>query len=205
MASSIDTYGELKTEIASWMARTDLTSKMDLFVQLAESAFNRTLRVPEMVATDDAFVVSAKRTAAPTGYLEMISARISVGGQWRDLDIEVVRQQVLMRGSYSGTPCTFSIIGQEIEVSPPPDGSYTLGLDYYEKIATITGSDAGTNDVLAAHPDLYLFRSLMNAAAFMRDEGRMATFAAAYQGVVGDIKIALRKSKQSTAMQVKAV
>ena len=203
MASSIDTYGELKAQIAGWMNRTDLTAMMDTFVQLAESSFNRNLRVPEMVKTNDAFSVSAKRTALPTDYLEMLAGRISIGGQWRDLDIETVREQTLLRGSVSGTPCTFAIVGTNLEVSPPPDGSYTLGLDYYGTISTITTGDSGTNSVLVAHPDLYLFRSLMNAATYMRDANRLASYSAAYQGIRGDIKTAMKKSKQSTAMAVK--
>lgn len=44
----INDYATLKTAIASWLARADLTAAIPDFIQLAETRFNRELRVRQM-------------------------------------------------------------------------------------------------------------------------------------------------------------
>lgn len=43
------TYSELKTNIASYLNRSDLTNELDIFIDQTEAELNRKLRVKEMV------------------------------------------------------------------------------------------------------------------------------------------------------------
>ena len=43
------TYDELKTQIADFLNRSDLTSKLDSFIDITEGELNRRLRTKDMV------------------------------------------------------------------------------------------------------------------------------------------------------------
>ena len=45
---ALDTYSNLKTEIASYLNRDDLTTNIDTFIDLAESRHAKDLRLREM-------------------------------------------------------------------------------------------------------------------------------------------------------------
>ena len=45
---ALDTYTNLKTAIANFLARDDLTSEIDDFIDLTEAEFNRELRIRAM-------------------------------------------------------------------------------------------------------------------------------------------------------------
>jgi hypothetical protein len=80
-------------------------------------------------------------------------------------------------------PLKFARPANELEVNTssddtPPDGgnanrpmrealSAALEFDYFQKIPALSsGADSGTNWLLAAHPDLYLFGALVEAEMF---------------------------------------
>jgi hypothetical protein len=50
---ALDTYSNLKTSIANYLNRSDLTSYLGDFITLTEARLNRELRVREMVNTDN--------------------------------------------------------------------------------------------------------------------------------------------------------
>ena len=45
---AISNYTELKTAVANWLDRDDLTDRIPEFIALAESRFNRLLRIRAM-------------------------------------------------------------------------------------------------------------------------------------------------------------
>ena len=46
---ALDTFSGLKSSIADWINRDDLTSVVPSFIVLAEATFNRTIRTRDMV------------------------------------------------------------------------------------------------------------------------------------------------------------
>ena len=69
---ALDTYSNLKTSIANYLNRSDLTAFLGDFILLTEARLNRELRVREMVNTDTSIttVAGTQSYALPTGYLE---------------------------------------------------------------------------------------------------------------------------------------
>ncbi len=65
---SVDNYGELKTAIANWAERDDLTSRIPEFIALAEDRIALDLRVRPMETSAD-ITISAQTAALPTGFL----------------------------------------------------------------------------------------------------------------------------------------
>src|SRR3954470_10100503 len=68
--SAIPDLDTLKSTVADWLDRDDLNSKVPIFIQFAESYFNRELRTPEMEKTA-LFSAEGEDTPLPDDYLAM--------------------------------------------------------------------------------------------------------------------------------------
>jgi hypothetical protein len=67
-------YGDLKTSVANWLGRSDLTTPIPDFVTLAHKQIMRDLRGHlRLQKRDTAFSISAEYVAAPTDFLELVS------------------------------------------------------------------------------------------------------------------------------------
>ena len=69
---AISTYAELQTAAANWLDRTDLSSRIPEFIDLAESTFNRTIRNHRMITKNDSYSLGARYVNLPTAPLEII-------------------------------------------------------------------------------------------------------------------------------------
>jgi hypothetical protein len=165
----ITTYGELKSAIASWLARDDLSAAIPDFVALFEAAANRRLRVRQMEIS--ATLAPADGVAAlPADYL--MWRRVTwTGSRRRELDYVHPSYLQAAFDAAAGTPRVFTIEGATLKIRPT-DGT-ALELDYFQKLPALSDAQP-TNWLLAAHPDLYLFGALVEAEAFNKDADKAA-------------------------------
>ena len=70
---ALNNYANLKTAIANFLARDDLTSEIDDFIDLTEADFNRRLRIRAMETVNTSFTIDAETEALPTGFLQVRS------------------------------------------------------------------------------------------------------------------------------------
>jgi hypothetical protein len=163
---SITDYASLQSSVASWLARDSLTSVIPDHIALFEARFQRQKRVRQM-ETHASLTISSQRTALPAGYLEMRALVLQTNPLAR---LELVTPDFLWShyaGSETGQPTAFSIIGGEIVVGPVPDASYTADIDYYS-FAPLSASNT-TNWLLTQYPDIYLFGTLVESFAYIRN------------------------------------
>ena len=73
---AITTYTELKTAIADWLNRADLTDQIPDFISLAESTLNDVMRSSFMSSSDTVAITSGRATL-PTDALELIFAQVA--------------------------------------------------------------------------------------------------------------------------------
>ena len=173
---AITTYAELQTATANWLDRTDLTARIPEFIELAEANFNRVIRQPDMVATDNSFSIAGRYTTLPTDTLEIVRIVLDLTPvivlEYLTPE-EISERRVSM--SATGKPYYFTVIGgssNQLEVVPSPDSTYTSSIVYYTRIAAL--SDAATSNwLLAAHPDIYLFGTLVEAEPYLKNDERM--------------------------------
>jgi len=170
---SLDTYANLKTEIADWLNKSNLTTRIDSFIDLAEAQINRDLRTQDMEAIASASVSSnpVDLTASPfTRYRKMRSVSIVVGGG--DVVLNYLSPD-LYKARYSatasGVPEYYTIIGSSLYLDPAPDQAYTYTAYYYQSLNPLSGTNT-SNWVLANHPDLYLYGSLSAARMFLKKQ-----------------------------------
>ena len=173
---AITTYAELQTATANWLDRTDLTARIPEFIELSEANFNRVIRQPDMVTKDDSFSIASRYNTLPSDTLEIVRIVLDLTPvvvlEYLTPE-EISERRVSM--SATGKPYYFTVIGgstNQLEVVPSPDSTYTSSIVYYTRIAALSDS-ATSNWLLAAHPDIYLFGTLVEAEPYLKNDERM--------------------------------
>lgn len=154
-------YGDLKSLIASYLHRTDLTTLMPTFVEHGRIRMCQDLRVPEMetsgtvtltagVGALSSDVVQIRHVQGPTMRLE-----------WADLD------QILRLTSESA----YTVTG--IDIRAP--GCGTVEVYYWGRPQTLVGAaDSATRTVLSLYPNVWLYAALVEAYVYIQDAANEA-------------------------------
>jgi hypothetical protein len=101
--------------------------------------------------------------------------------------------------SAEGTPSIYTIENDELNVRPVSDTP--IDLSYWQKVPALS-DDNTTNWLLTAHPDLYLFGSLVEAQMFTVDPEQAAIWKARRDEVFDEIASLGRKSQGGGAVRV---
>jgi len=201
---ALDTYSGLKTTIADYLNRDDLTSVIPSFITLAEAKFNRKLRVRQMVKRANA-TLDTQYFAFPSDFLQAKEFQLNTN------PITYLQYVTQNQGDYgsatqfvsAGKPQFYTIIGTQIQVIPTPDTGYTGELTYYGKIPVLSDSNT-SNWLLAYAPDLYLYGALLEASPYLKDDERLAVWSSLYINSIGDIEIADQRASVASTPIVRA-
>ena len=183
---ALSTYAELKTAVANWLNRTDLTDEIaDDFIKLTEADFNAKLRIRAMEQIDSITIDSETETV-PTGFISVRSFYILLSSVKHPLEYITPANMFETRGgSRSGRPRAYTIESdnetETFRFGPSPDTSYTGYLSYYKAISPLSVSNT-SNWMLANHPAVYLYGSLYHAANFLGgiDQGQLSQWLQMY-------------------------
>ena len=168
---ALSTYSELKSSVANWLNRSDLTDEIaDDFIKLTEADFNAKLRIRPMEQIDTITIDSETETV-PTGFIAVRSFYILSSSTKFPLEYITPHNMFEIRGgSRSGRPRSYTIESdnetETFRFGPSPDTSYTGYLSYYKAISALSVSNT-SNWMLANHPAVYLYGSLYHAANFL--------------------------------------
>jgi hypothetical protein len=168
---ALSTYAELKTGIANWLNRTDLTDEIsDDFIKLTEADFNAKLRIRAMEQIDSITIDSETETV-PTGFIGVRSFYILLSSNKYPLEYLTPHNMFEVKGgSTTGRPRAYTIESdnetETLRFAPSPDASYTGYLSYYKAISALSVSNT-SNWMLANHPAVYLYGSLYHSANFL--------------------------------------
>lgn len=187
-------YGSLKTSVASYLARSDLTDQIPDFIRLAEERLARDLRTRKMLVVARADTTASDSTVGlPTDFLEM-----------RDIHLRTTPVQALTylspsafyagaRTTDSGRPKDYTILASEIQFAPVPDTAYSIQMLYYAKPQFLSDVNI-TNVFLANYPDALLYAALGEAEPYLMNDARLQTWAALYDRAI----TAINTSDQSS-------
>jgi hypothetical protein len=179
-------YTDLKSTIASYLARSDLTAIIPSFIQLAEIRLRRDMRISEMLI-NTALTPSSGIVTLPADFLEMRSVYFNSNPL---TTLEYQSPDLFSRNGFndtSGTSVYFTIIANTIHFSPDPDSTDTVQILYYAKPAYLSDSNL-TNVWTDNCMDAILYASLGEAEPYLINDGRIATWAGLYDRAVGAIK-----------------
>lgn len=193
---SISNFTELKSSIADFLNRDDLTSVIPTFIKLAEADMNRKLRHWRMEARKTA-LLDTQYTAFPTDFIEGIRLMLTGTNEHR---LELISLSELMdkraADNTAGTPKFYAPVDGAFEVYPTPDQEYTLEMLYYERIDALSSSVA-TNWALTYYPDIYLYGSLTHSAPYLGEDARTKVWAELYQNGISATNMEDQQAKSS--------
>ena len=174
---ALDTYDNLKTAIANWIIRDDLTSQMDDFIDLAEAMFRFEPRPP-----DDADIGGVRvAITEQTGTLSTSAATLSKPSDWLapyrfDLTgenggrVKYVGPDAMplhfLEGS--GLPKYWTVTN-EIEFNVIPDSAYAYSVKYWSNPTALSASNT-SNTILTTYPNVYLSACLHHAFQYLQDD-----------------------------------
>lgn len=194
---SITTYDELKTAIADFLNRDDLTSVIPTFISLAEADHNRRIRHWRMELRSTA-EIDSQYSAVPGTWLESIRFHITDA---TPTELELISQPEMIdrrleTQNQTGRPRFYAVTGGQFEFFPTPDQTYNAELVYYSEILSLSASNA-SNWLLSYHPDVYLYGALVHSAPYLSDDARTQVWAALYQSALDAVNMQSQQARHS--------
>ena len=190
-------YSDLKTTIASYLARSDLTAMIPTFIQLAELRLRREIRTRQMLVVATASTTGGDSTVGlPTDFLEM-----------RDIHVNTNPITTLSysapnsfynsyRATESGKPTEYTVLATELQLSPIPDSAYQLQMLYYAQPYLLSDTNP-SNVFLVNFPDALLYAALGEAEPYLMNDARLQTWASLYDRAISSITISDQSSEYS--------
>ena len=197
---AIAQFSELKTALANYTKRDDLTSRIPEFVSLAEDRIGLDLRVRAMETSADLTIASGTRTVAlPTRFVQQ--RRIYLDSTIKQLDFfESEDFWTRQAQNETGRPKMYTIEGENFVFGPEPDAAYTGKLLYYQKFAALSG-DTDTNWILTNARGLYLYGALIEASPYLEDDPRALTWSALYEDLLDRVHKADKRDRHPNRLQ----
>jgi hypothetical protein len=200
---AISNYTELKTAVANWLDRDDLTDRIPEFIALAEARFNRVLRLRSMEAKYTANTVAAQRNLAlPTGYIQMRNFQVNTSPLTTLSYVTPEIYDRLWGGSRGGTPKFYTILANEVSFGPIPGSVMEVEMLFYKKFdnlgtATTSGYPDSVNWLMTNAPDIYLYGTMLEAEPFIMNDERVPLWAQALQQGIADLQEQDNKDRHS--------
>lgn len=166
---ALDTYAELRTEVAAWLHRNDLTDRIPTFIEFATNRLSRSITSPRMEASTTLTVTSGI-ASLPNDFRAAISMTL---GTVEYKAITAADMRAMNQGGIRPTYPVYSIVNNQITVYPAESSSPTF--IYATRLANLV-TDADTNWVLQDYPDVYLMASLAEARKFVLDDTRLVQY-----------------------------
>lgn len=197
---AISTFAELQTAVSNWSDGVIPTAIIPDLIALAEARFNRTLFLPQSETT--ATATAAQALSFPTDFRQLRAIYLDT---FPRAQLEQVSPSTL-RASYdteqTGIPRVFAIQDDQIFLGPSPDDtSVNVEIVYYAKIPALSVSNT-TNWLLTDAPDVYLYATLLQGKAYVRDDDAIALWKAALDEALSEL-IAAGKRRQYSGVQMR--
>ena len=223
--AKITNYGTLKTAVADWLARSDLSDYIDQFIQFAENEIynDPELRLRQMETALDLYVDCEGKADVPDDYLELKHAyldrspRIQLERCDPQFIYETYGTRFAGRTPFSDTQLSDSAFaygngvpkyiareGDQFIFAPFPVDGHRVGGIYYKRFDALAG-DSDTNWLLTNHPDIYLWGALRHAEPFIKNDSRVMLWDKAYQQARARIRGSERRERFSGGIAVRAV
>lgn len=176
--AQITSYATLTAEIQNYIHRGDLSSEIDVWIGVVESELNLELRTRQQL-TSTTLSATTNTVALPADFLQMRNLELGTIPTNPLKYVTSEQRDLYDRQSSSGQPRIYDIVGTNLFLSPAPDQTYTLNIEYYSKIPGLISNT--TNWLITNFPHLYLYGCLQQAAGFITDAARLQVYFQAYE------------------------
>jgi hypothetical protein len=184
---SLATYSDLKTTVANYLARTDLTTQIPDFIRFAELRLRRELRIRQMLKSVTTTTTGGDSSVAlPSDFLEARDFYVSTNPIQ---PLTYVSPAIFSRNTnttFSGKPLNYTILASEFKLSPVPDSTYTLEMLYFAA-PTFMSDTNSSNTFMANAPDALLYASLLEAEPYLMNDARINTWGSLYDRAISTL------------------
>jgi hypothetical protein len=162
---AIETYGELKDEIAAWLrpnsaVTADMTARIPTYVGLAEVMIRRELHTRSLDTASASLTVTSGTATVPDGFQAVTSMALAVDPYTRLTGAPLEAVRAIAMQTTNTTPLKYARSGSLFYFDF--DGSTTVELFYRRNLSPLV-NNSDTNWLLLSSPDVYLFGALMMA------------------------------------------
>jgi hypothetical protein len=184
---SYTSYSDLKTAIANYLARSDLTAQIPDFIRLSELRLRRDLRIRQMLkSVTTATVASDSTVELPSDFLE-VRDLVIVGNPPQPLNYFSPSAFTRNARSWeSGKPLDYTVLANDFQLAPIPDTVYTVKMLYFAAPTFL--SDSNTSNVFLANtPDVLLYGALLEAEPYLMNDARINTWGSMFDRALSSI------------------
>lgn len=195
---SISTYAELQTAVSTWTKRADLATPAPDLIMLGENWIFRNVRAREM-ETALSVAISSGVASVPSTFRQLKHARLD---QSPSIPLQIKSAgwiySTYPNRSSGETPRYIAVDGANFIFGPnAADG--TVKGTYYGSLTSIQSTP---NALFLAHPDLYLFAALAEAAPFCKDLKMAGVWISKRDEIKNDINREAMQGRFGDAMAV---
>lgn len=198
------TYAGLQTEIATWLARDDLTSYIPNMITMGEAYLNRELPAIEADTTLTGTLDSRRIDITSLSMVEPVALFLAASGE-DEIPILPKPDGTFAYLTTSGVPKFYAIDANDtaIDFDCPLDSAYPFRFRYRARFALSVS--ATTNWLLTTHPDVYLAASLSFAGAFVKNFQYADMFSRMLSESIRSIKHTVAKGKRGRVVVDEAI
>jgi len=192
------TYTTLKTDIAEYLHRDDLTAKIPAFILLAESMMFRAIDLKDMETTEDG-VTTGGYADIPADFSSLTKITITTNSVEVTLDYMADPHAVV-----GSVPSGYSYEAGQIRLWGAATGqAYKM---YYKAKLSNLSSTVATNWLLDNGGDLYLYASALEGAKYIKDQTEIAMLSSLVSALVASVKSKIERMHypSSAGLQIRA-
>lgn len=184
-------FGQIKTKVAAYANRDDLTSIIPDWIVSAQLNLERkyNFKGMESYATGSIAIMTL---ALPTSYKEMLTFTIKDAGVVYDPLIHKSVAEAFLEyplpDDKEGRPVIFAEDNAQsvFVLRPTPDKSYTYEQHYYKHL-TVLSNDSDTNWWTDKAYELLLYGALIEGKAYVGDNSDFGTWVSIYNTILNDL------------------
>lgn len=174
------TFAVLKSDVADWLLRDDLTTVIPSFVRNAEAAIRRDIRVSNQ-ETSASITVTNGTGSLPDGFIEAYRVTVDSTTYWHLNYLTPSYMYSSEIYNETGTAEAYTIEGSNIIIRPQASATVLMG---YVKAFDALSDDTDTNWLLTNAYDVYLYGTLVQAAPYIKDDARLPMWQQMYANAV---------------------
>ena len=189
---TIATWAQLKTAVADWSHRSDLTTVIIDCVALCEARLNDMLLLKNMESDESlTLTLNQNYVALPTGFISPIKFWLVIDSERVELDPRL--PQALPYYSDSAQPRLWAIDAANVRFDCPSDSAYSAKLRCIK--ASNLSDSSTTNYLLTKRPDVYLAGTLVEVARYTKDGEMFAMWEPKFLKACAEVKAAENRAR----------
>lgn len=196
----ITSYTTLAAAIVDRMNDSAMDDFAPEFIQMAEAMFNR--RLFNLEAEGTATIAAEASLALPTDFVSLKSIYLDTDPKVLLAPMSADNLRYYWAAQTTGKPQNYALSSNELILGPSPDDDYTVTMTYLRSLTGLSATNA-TNWLMEAHPDLYLYGSLIHAEFRGWNDERLPMLNNAVEGIIAEINQVGLKRRTATGMRLR--